>query len=450
MIGTTIRSAIFWSLDYLSGSPVRRHLHNIQLVSKNGSLLVEHQAQQLKLLLNHAVQTTDYFKNYDRSGMLKVFPVINKNIIRESFAQFQSSVFKGKKLNVMETTGSTGTPFRVVQNSNKHNRVQAEVIHSLSLIGYQVGTRYAWTIAEGSLHREKRIGLFSKNKVELCQYVLDFDSAERHLKTLLNDQRIEIIIGYSSVLFDLARHILTQGTSSASFGVKGVLCCSEPLYPQMREAIRKAFNCPVLSRYSNEECGVLAYECPTCRQFHLNTASYFFETLDLDRDEPTAPGTPGRIVVTDLYNYALPMIRYDTGDIGAIIPSSCTQFSTPILQSLEGRRGDALYDTSGRRVMMFSFDFIFEKLGRLGKVKQFQLIQEGRDTYRLRICANDPLSDEIGSDVITRLKAILGADAQVDIEYANEIPVLNSGKRRYIVSNYKPDDHNIPLSSIPR
>jgi phenylacetate-CoA ligase len=94
---------------------------------------------------------------------------------------------------------------------------------------------------------------------------------------------------------------------------------------------------------------------------------------------------------------------------------------------------------------MFSFDFIFEKLGRIGKVKQFQLIQEGRDTYRLRICANDPLSDEIGSDVITHLKAILGADAKLDIEYAGEIPVLNSGKRKYIVSNYYPVDDDIPV-----
>jgi phenylacetate-CoA ligase len=201
----------------------------------------------------------------------------------------------------------------------------------------------------------------------------------------------------------------------------------------------------VLSRYSNEECGVLAYECPICHQFHLNNASYFFEILALDRDEPTSPDAPGRIVVTDLYNYALPMIRYDTGDIGSIIPNDCSQFATPILNSLEGRRVDTVYDTTGRRLMIFAFDGIFERLGRLGLMKQFQFIQEERTRYRLRLCVNERFSQEEES-VIEKLKQILGADAQIEIDYVDEIPVLNSGKRKYIVSLYDPSKEYVPLS----
>lgn len=436
MISKNLREMVFWGCDYISGSRVRNHLANIKLISSNSALLEEHQALQLKKILDHAAHTTVFFNKHKSTNVLEDFPVIDKNIMRDLSHEILSKTYEHKNLKITETSGSTGTPLRVLQNSNKRKRVLAEVIHANSLIGYRVGTRYAWTIASGSLHRENRIGLFIKNKVELQQYTVDSESAEKHRTILQRDRGIEIVMGYSSVLFELARHILAHGTPPAAFGVRGVLCLSEPLYPNMRETIRNAFDCPVMSRYSNAECGVLAYECPTCGQYHLNSASYIFETLAFDRDEPTPPGIPGRIVVTDLYNYAQPMIRYDTGDTGSIVPSSCTQFATPILKSLEGRRGDALYNTNGHQVMMFSFDFIFEKLGRLGKVKQFQVIQEGKKNYRLRICADTPLPSEINIDIGTQFKAILGTDAEVTIEYTDEIPVLNSGKRKYIVNTY--------------
>jgi phenylacetate-CoA ligase len=434
MIMSNARQALFWSLDYVSGAPIHNHLRNIQQVSRDGSVLAEHQTKQLQSLLNHAVQTTDYYKNYDSSGRIEEFPVVNKNIIRDSFERFESTTFKGKKLKTMQTSGSTGTPFRVVQNASKRQRVLAELIEFNALAGYRVGTRYAFVVSAGSIHREKPIGLFMKNKVEFSVYTLDLNSAETQRQILLKDKQIEVIIGNPSVIYDLARHIIAQGDHPSSFGVKGVLCISEQLYPNMRDTIRKAFDCPVLSRYSNEECGVLAYECPTCGRYHLNTASYFFETLAFDRDEPTSPGTSGRIVVTDLYNYALPMIRYDTGDIGLIVSSDCPQFCTPILQSLEGRRVDTVYDTSGRRLIIFAFDATFERLGSL--VKQFQFVQEGKTRYRLRLCVNETFSQE--QSVVEQLKKILGDDAQIEIDYVEEIPVLNSGKRKYIVSLYDP------------
>lgn len=434
MITSTARQALFWSLDYISGSPIHNHLRNIRQVTEDVSLLAEHQAQQLKSLLNHAVQTTDYYKNYDSSGLVENFPVVNKNIIRDSLPQFQSSVFKGKKLKVMETSGSTGTPFRVVQDSSKRQRVLAELIYFNSLVGYRVGIRHAFFRTIEFSFKKTWVKLFMQNEVEFDVRIQDFASFEGQRQTLLKDKRIEIIIGYSSVIYDLARHIISQGDPPTSFGVKGVLCLSEPLYSNMRDTIRKAFDCQVLSRYSNQECGVLGYECPTCGRFHLNTASYFFETLDWERDEPTSHGTSGRIVVTDLYNYALPMIRYDTGDIGSIIPSDCPQFGTPILQSLEGRRLDSIYDTAGKRLVPFVFDEIFERLGRL--IKQYQFIQEGKTSYRLRLCVNETFSQE--QSVVEQLKKILGDDAQIEIDYVDEIPVLNSGKRKYIVSLYDP------------
>ncbi|MBD2387487.1 phenylacetate--CoA ligase family protein [Cylindrospermum sp. FACHB-282] len=446
MITTNARKALFWGLDYLRGAPIYNHLRNIQQVTADKSLLAEHQAQQIQSLLTHAVQTTDYYKNYDKSARLQDFPVVNKNIIRDSFERFESTVFKGKKLKIMETSGSTGTPFRVVQNPSKRQRVLAELICFNSLIGYSVGTRHALFRTIGTTFPKTPFERFKQNEVEFDVRTQNFASFEQQRLTLLKDRHIEILIGYSSVMYDLARHVISQGDTPKSFGVKGVLCLAEPLYPNMRDTIRKAFDCRVLSRYSNQECGVLASECPTSGRFHLNSASYFFETLALDgRDEPTPPGTPGRIVVTDLYNYALPMIRYDTGDIGSIVPNGCPQFATPTLESLEGRRLDMVYDTGGQRLVSFVFDDMFEVLGRLGIVKQFQFIQKSRTCYNLRLCVNGTFTQE--QFIVEQCKAILGADAQIEIDYVDEIPVLNSGKRKYIVSLYDPSNEVLSSSN---
>lgn len=442
-IGETARKALFWGLDYLSGSPIRNHLQNIQQVSANASLLAEHQAQQLKSLLTHAVQTTDYYKNCDPLGRLEDFPVVNKNIIRESFERFESTAFKGKKLKVRETSGSTGTPFRVVHNSNKCQRLSAELICSNSIVGYRVGVRHVFFRAVAAGHSKSAVKLFMQNEIEFDIRIQDLVSFERQRQILLQDRNIEFIIGYPSALYDLARYIISQGDTPKSLGVKGVLCVAEPLYPAMRDTIRKAFDCPVLSRYANLECGVLADECPTCNRFHLNSASYFFEILDWDRDEPTSPGTPGRIVITDLYNYALPMIRYDTGDIGSVIPNACPQFATPILQSLEGRRYDSIYDPAGLRIAPFVIHGTFNKLSM--SVKQFQFIQEGKTDYSLRLCVNENFSQE--QSVVDRLKQILGADARIKIDYVAEIPVLNSGKRQSIVNLSERSKEDLPLSN---
>lgn len=445
MIATTARKALFWGLDYIKGAPIHTHLRNIRQVTEDVSLLANHQAQQLQSLLTHAVQTTDYYKGYDGFRTLNDFPVTDKNIIRDSFERFESTVFNGKKLKVMETSGSTGTPFRVVQNSSKRQRVLAELIYFNSLVGYSVGTRHVFFRLIEPSYDKSSVTLFMQNEVQFDVRIQNFTSFERQRQALLKDRRIEILIGYSSVIYDLARHIISQGDPPTAFGVKGVLCVAEPLYPNMRDTIHKAFDCTVLSRYSNQECGVLAHECPTCGRFHLNTASYFFETLALDCDEPTSRGTPGRIVVTDLYNYALPIIRYDTGDIGSIVPSGCPQFATPILQSLEGRRFDTVYDTTKRRLVPFVFDEIFEALGRSGMLKQFQFIQEGRTHYRLRLCVNETFSQE--QSVVEQLKQILGSDAQIEIDYVDEIPVLNSGKRKYILSLYNPSSEELSISN---
>ena len=164
----------------------------------------------------------------------------------------------------------------------------------------------------------------------------------------------------------------------------------------------------------------------------VNRASYHIELLKLDSDEPVGKGELGRVVITDLYNYAMPIIRYDTGDMAVVSESS--NDDKMFLKQIEGRRVDMIYDTKGRALTSHTWGVYMWKFDKL---KQYQFIQEGEKEYVLKVNGADGIytSEEFDET----LRAILGEDANIDIQYVDEIPVLSSGKFKKTICNYKKD-----------
>lgn len=173
-------------------------------------------------------------------------------------------------------------------------------------------------------------------------------------------------------------------------------------------------------------------ECDS-NDFVLNIGSFYFEFLDLEEDKPVEPGKPGRIVVTDLFNRSMPLIRYDTGDIAIQKPTKKGEL--PKLLTVEGRRVDFIYSTSGDLISPY---VINTPMHEFQDISQYQFIQNGEKNYKMLINLRQGLS-EFGreGDMRAMLKSFLGFDANIEVEYVDEIPVLKSGKRKQVVSNYK-------------
>ena len=117
---------------------------------------------------------------------------------------------------------------------------------------------------------------------------------------------------FPSNAYGLARHVRRHGGSVPA--IKAVLSAGEPLGEHVREAVREVFGCDCIDLYSSAECGILACDCPGGDSLHLQPEITRFEILD-DAGRPVGPGRYGRLVVTPLYNFAMPLIRYDTGDL---------------------------------------------------------------------------------------------------------------------------------------
>ena len=192
----------------------------------------------------------------------------------------------------------------------------------------------------------------------------------------------------------------------------------------------KHLGIPVLSRYSSEEIGLIAQQTfDSPESFKVNHASYYLEILEMDSNNHVEPGEFGRIVVTDIFNYAMPIIRYDTGDIARYKLNS---YGLMEFDQIEGRKMDLIYDTKGNIISSFVVYTKFYKYYSL--LKQYQFIQQSANYYEVKLnIHSSPFDYE--TELIQAIKDDFGQDAIIKISYVDEIPPLSSGKRRKVVNN---------------
>lgn len=171
--------------------------------------------------------------------------------------------------------------------------------------------------------------------------------------------------------------------------------------------------------------GILGQDRKVNSGYKLNHGSYYFECLEVNSDHPAEEGELGRIVITDLFNYAFPMIRYDTGDMGILVkPENEWSF----FKEVYGKQRDVIFNTNGEPITPSFFGIC---MWDLRGAEQWQFIQESINKYCIKINGRP---DESINGIILQFKDMIGANADIRVEYVDEIPVLNSGKRRNTVS----------------
>jgi phenylacetate-CoA ligase len=428
-----IRRKTFWAQDFLTGSKIRKHYIDIKNVMENGMdpNVTKSHADKLNGILKYATENVEFYKRSKPFSSIKSFPVINKSIIKNNYQAFQSPEFLRAAVVNMHTSGSTGTPFVVRQDRNKRNRVLAEMIYFWGKAGYQIGIKYVFFRIWTSLNRQNKLSAWARN-VLMCNILrLDEENLEEIRRTISSDHKIKMLLGYGSTFENLANYLSKRGDTPEMYSVHTIISFGEALPDITQKKLKKVFNCNTVSLYSDQELGMLAQECVENKEFHVNSASYHIELLKMDSDDPVSFGESGRIVVTDLFNYAMPLIRYDTGDMATWKKEAECGWNSQVFSSVEGAMIDLIYDTKGNKisphtisVLMWPFD----------KLLQFQFIQEGVSQYVLKLNGSEGHYDD--ATFLDLFKDTLGKDAEIGIEHVNEIPVLASGKRKIVVSNY--------------
>lgn len=422
-----LRWSGFWMVDSLQGGPTKKYYDKIKNSYLKGTS-IEETDEKLKKLIAHAVNTTEFYKDFDENTPLERLPVVNKDTIRNQYESFYSSTYRDVSDNrQMSTSGSTGTPFRIIQNKDKiiHNRAAGIFMGVLG--NYYIGMKQAFIrMWVGDHAKQGKLSLLAQNLIMMDCANIGEEELEKRVQ-FLKDKKVTSIIGYSSAIGDISRYIEKHHVDTSGFSVKSIIPISESMPETVRHKLEEQFGCPVQAWYSNEENGIMGIQDRNKERYYIDTESYYYEILKMDCDEPAEPGELGRIVITDLYNYALPMIRYDNGDMAICERKEKNGRYRLYLTELYGRRADIIYDTEGKYVSPF---ILFNNLAEAEGIKQYRFIQEDETHYTLWLNGEKEKIDAEG--IVKLLIPYLGAKAELAIDYVDEIPTLNSGKRKYI------------------
>jgi len=430
-IGGLIRRNVYWLNDYFKGQPVGSRFNEIKTILNNYEYGKKKQKQHLINIISHAVNNSEYYKQFQNKSF-NLFPVVNKQILREKFNLVQVDVKKipGQKgsVHIQYTSGSTGMPFAIPQDTRKRNRRIAELKYFGEIAGFKSHECLAQLKVWKRGYNKSKFQIFKENIYPVDCTRID-DGILQDFCNLVERKKITALYGYPNWFERLVEFL--ERKSIRLNTIKIVIAISEMLQPDTRKKLSKLLDCKVYSRYSNEEQGILGQDKFNDEHFHLNHASYFFEFLKLDSDEKAAPGELCRIVISDLFNYSFPLIRYDTGDTGVYYYNESFSAEYPVLSKIYGRLIDLVYDTKGIPIHPSVFSFI---LINYGEIILWQFIQKDFNNYLLKL----KLSGDMNLyECKSELKNILGKDANITIELVNNIPVLPSGKMKTVICDLK-------------
>jgi len=428
-----IRYKSFWFTDFLKGRVIKSHFEEIKYILENfqDTESIQMRENYLNNILNHAIKTVPYYKNSNNYNSITDFPVVNKLILRKELDDFISIKFTNKPGYKVSTSGSTGTPLHVFMDIGKRNRNTADTLYFGEKAGYKIGHRLFYMKVWGSMFTKTAWYSFLQN----IKTINVRDVKDNHIQDLISKIKkgnsTNAFIGYTSYFKEICKYLESVNAPAFRIDISSMIAIAEPLGLPIKKAVKKFFNFDILSRYSNMENGILSQQIKNAGQsYHINWASYFIEILDLDEDVPVSYGTLGRVVVTDLFNYHMPMIRYDTGDLAIMNVDKNFFNGAPSFSKVEGRRMDTIYDTQGNVMTTVVYELEY-----FPEFKQSQLIQKGEKTYVVKINMDGIFTQE--EKMIDILQNFLGSNAIIEIEYVDEIPQLSSGKMKLSLNTYK-------------
>jgi phenylacetate-CoA ligase len=400
------------------------------------------QERALRDLLARAERTPFYRNLSERLGKpvtgvtladLPRLPFLTKAIMQEQGDRLRIPGARGVFENY--SGGSTGVPARFWQDERYKVQMSVATKRSNQLAGAFPGARVAklW----GAPQDKRKIeGWLGRTKLWLLnqRYYDTFDMAPHRMTAYHEDlERFQpdIIQAYASSVYLYARFLKAHGIRPAYPRIS-IISSAEKLFPHMRAEIEEVFPVKVFDRYGSREVSAMAAECERHEGLHIQMPGYILETIDPVTLEPVA-GRPGEIVITVLYNHAMPFIRYRIGDMGILETSPCACGRTfHRLREVVGRTSDNFLMPDGRIVHGEYFTHIF--YGREG-IEQFQFVQHEREEFSLQIVPAAGYRAATSEEIEREVRQMIGPAARLRLELRDEIPKTSSGKYRFTVSH---------------
>jgi phenylacetate-CoA ligase len=346
------------------------------------------------------------------------------------------------------TGGSSGVPLQFDLDTGSNERRMAAWHRGYAWAGAEPGTKqlYLWGVPLGQQTTWQRGKNALYNWVYRRRILNSFEWNERRAGEFLaslNGYRPDALVAYTNPLYTLARwldaHRLTP------YSPRSIVIGAEKLHDFQRELIESVFQAPVFETYGSREFMLIGAECDRHEGLHLTQENLLIEVLE-DDGSATPPGEEGNVVVTDLYNYGMPFVRYVTGDRATAGWRMCScGRGLPLLTNVVGRRLDMLETPEGRQV---PGEFFPHLLKEFPAIRQFQVVQAERDRIELRAVFNGDWTESERCRLEEEVRHVVGTCVQFVIVAVDEIPLTPAGKLRVVV-NCCGDQRDADLSCAP-
>jgi len=302
--------------------------------------------------------------------------------------------------------------------------------------GVDVGERevYLWgaPVELNRTDRIKRIRDRLVNHMLLNAFEMSAETMDQYLEAI-RAWKPSCIYGYASSVALLASHIEGRAQRFRVPSLKVVCTTGEPLYPDQRQLIRRAFGVPVANEFGARDSGFIAHESPA-GQMLVMSESTLVEVLGPE-GQPVAPGEMGEAVITGLCSQAQPFVRYRTGDMVTLSDRPCAEGrGLHVIDSVQGRKTDFVVRSDG--TVMHALAIIYV-LREMEEVAEFKFIQHETRRAEVLVVPRGAWSEESSRRVVAGVQARLGTDCAVEVTLVDAIAPEASGKHRYVVSRVK-------------
>jgi phenylacetate-CoA ligase len=390
----------------------------------------EHVPFYRELFALHGVDPRGVF---DVDGLRAKEICTSKPIVRSAGESILSREFVKDELHNSATSGSTGTPVLFYMSRDNWCLRMATKYRSEDWIGKPLGTpaTLIWGHKPGQTGKAK-----FKNSLywafQNYQFLSAFDIGEESLVAAVASIRrhgSRFVESYVTVIYLMAKAIAKYGLDPPR--LDGIIVGAERLYDFQREEIERSFRCPVFNRYGATEFSNVASECEKREGMHVNMDNLWVEVVD-GEDRPVT-GQVGDIVITDLENRAMPLIRYRIGDRGVMTDAACScGRSFPMLKEVIGRVSETLKTEDGREIHDMYFLW---KLSRAPGLVRFRVTQDSITHVRVEVEHDGSVDREVTSRWIDgALGDLERYRVSHTLEYVDSIPLTGAGKMRFFVS----------------
>jgi phenylacetate-CoA ligase len=398
--------------------------------------------QRLRELLTHAHRDVPYFRRlFDDLGFkpdqvnslddLTRLPLLTKDIIRTKRDELFGA--SPNKLRLFSTTGSTGDPLQFYLSSARTAHTVAAKWRATTWWGVDIGDReiVAWSSPIEVTAQDRLRGL--RDLIMRSKLLPTTSLTPGRADELLEEIRAfrpRMLFGYPSTLALLAERAIELRMDLTQLGTRVAFVTAERSYPHQRELISKAFGCRVADGYGGRDSGFIAHECPD-GGMHITAEDIIVEIVDQNGNRLPA-GKPGEVVVTHLFSFGFPFIRYKNGDVAVASDRVCKcGRELPLIDEVRGRTNDFLIAQNGAKIHDVSFAML---LRDMPGVTQFKIVQETLTHIHLQLVVG-PEFDSGSADPKIRdlFERTLGKGVELQIERVESIPPERTGKYRYVV-----------------